>query len=71
MSGPLGVDRRLDQMGYRASALAEAGRYEEAFRLFRYLAGRDDDLGLTRLANCYDVGEGVRRSPKKALWLIA
>lgn len=65
---PKGADeRKCEEMERRASQLAGAGRHGEAFKLFRRLAMQDNAFGLFSVGYCYDVGEGVKRSPDRAL----
>ncbi len=51
-----------------ADSLAEHGRYRSAFRVFLRAGQRGDTSVFGRLGYAYDVGQGVRKSRRKALY---
>ena len=51
--------------------LYEKGRYEEAFKWFKKSAAQDDTDAISNLAECYELGEGVKKDIPEAVKLYA
>jgi hypothetical protein len=58
----------LERMFFEADALADAGHYREAFRLFHKAARAGHRSSWLNVGYCFDVGRGVRRSRERALF---